>query len=69
MAWTLVHAVVLGWAWQVLPADGVPLHFGPDGTPDRFGDRGDALTGFALAGVSAWLVHVLTTRYRPPQEV
>lgn len=83
LASVLVYAVVVGWAWSALPEGPVPLHFGADGTPDRFGSRDEALVSLgaglggwfwpALGGYLAlmlgWSVHMHTARYRPPEEV
>ncbi|MEE2921760.1 MAG: SdpI family protein [Pseudomonadota bacterium] len=49
LAWSLlVIAAMAGitlYAGGLLPeGDRIPLHFGPDGQPDRFGDRAEALT-------------------------
>jgi hypothetical protein len=49
----LVYPALLGWAWTVLPEGPVPLHFGADGTPDRFGGRNEALLGLAVVGSGA----------------
>lgn len=39
-----VMSAVCLWAMQALPADGpFPLHWGPSGQPDRFGNRSEAL--------------------------
>lgn len=44
---TLMIIIMCGvtlWTIQALPADGqFPLHWGPDGQPDRWGDRSDAV--------------------------
>lgn len=42
-----VMAVIAAGTWSSLPATGdIPLHWGPSGTPDRFGSRAEA--GFVL---------------------
>jgi hypothetical protein len=60
LASVIGFAVVLGYAWIMLPADGVPLHFDASGRADRHGTRQDALlflglVGLALAAVMGWL--------------
>lgn len=51
VASVLVYLVVLGWAVAVLPDGPVPLHFGADGTPDRFGSRTEAVVVLAAVGL------------------
>lgn len=41
------------WAMPQIPEGEIPVHWGLDGTPDRYGDRGDAL--FAL-----WMIPLAT---------
>lgn len=38
----LFHAFLILGAWNVLPAT-IPVHFGLDGQPDRFGDKSEIL--------------------------
>lgn len=49
------------WAWQQLPADAsVPVHWGPDGSPDRYGGKVLGLLGLpAVAGGVALLLAVV----------
>lgn len=49
----LVYLVVLAWGALVLPDGEVPLHFGVDGTPDRFGSRTEALVVLTFVGLGA----------------
>ena len=57
LMWTLALALVAwaAWLWPDVPAR-VPVHFGLDGTPDRWADRsvwswfGLPLVGLAMAG-------------------
>ncbi len=65
LAWSLlVIAAMAGitlYAGGLLPeGDRIPLHFGPDGQPDRFGDRAEALTLlWLLPGIMAGVSLIL----------
>ncbi len=65
LVWSLlVIAAMAGitlYAGGLLPeGDRIPLHFGPDGQPDRFGDRAEALTLlWLLPGIMAGVSLIL----------
>lgn len=66
----LFYLVVLLWAALVLPHGEVPLHFGLDGTPDRFGSRTEALVtltllGLVTGGLMEGLTHLLRSGRMP----
>lgn len=45
----LAALAIVAYTWFNLPEmDRYPLHWGPDGTPDRFGSRGDVLINLAI---------------------
>jgi hypothetical protein len=64
----VVFAAAVGWAATVLPADRVPLHFGPEGV-DRIGSRTEAVVGLGAVGggllVLGALIVGLAPRRRP----
>ena len=43
------------WVWPQLP-DSIPVHWGLDGQPDRFGERGAMLGGLVFLGFTAVVV-------------
>lgn len=65
LLWGLAAALVAGavWAWPLLP-ERIPLHFGADGLPDRWGERSlwgwfvlpaiGVATAALLDGVGRW---------------
>lgn len=62
-----VFVAVWGWAWTVLPEDGVVHHLGPDG-PDAYGSRAGLLVPLALLGMGmvlllSWLPLVVARRF------
>lgn len=63
---TAAFLAVWGWAWMVLPADGVVHHIGLDG-PDRTGTRGGILWLLFLLGPPLmlgirWLIAVVVRK-------
>lgn len=57
---------VSAWTWSALPAGGrVPVHFGLDGQPDRFGGRGEALLTVPLAALLVAGLLALVPRLEP----
>jgi hypothetical protein len=63
-----VYALSVLWSAMQLPASGIPLHFGVDGSADRFGSRAEALTSSIVFGALMFAVTVavvLVSRHAP----
>ena len=63
-----VYALSVLWSATQLPASGVPLHFGADGSADRFGSRAEALTASIVFGAVMLAITaavVLLSRHAP----
>lgn len=59
------------WASLKLPADNIPVHWGIDGTPDRYGGRAEALFGLWVVPISAFfsaLVFALLPALEPMRD-
>ncbi|MDQ3249278.1 MAG: SdpI family protein [Chloroflexota bacterium] len=55
-------AALSAWAWPQLPADAsIPVHWGLDGTPDRYGGKWEGLFGLPLVtlGITLLLTAIL----------
>jgi len=52
------------WAWSALPADGsIPVHWGLDGRPDRYGGKGEALLVTPIMAVVLTAVLAFVPRF------
>lgn len=63
-----VYALSVLWSATQLPASGVPLHFGADGSADRFGSRAEALMSSIVVGalmLAITVAVVLVSRHGP----
>lgn len=55
----IVPLFYLAYIWNILPQDNVPLHFGIDGKPDRYGDRTALIFPVALISIVSMLTYLL----------
>lgn len=63
-----LYAAAVAWALPRLPAEGVPLHFGPRGVADELGSRDQAVVAMVLTGaglLALGTVLVLLARRAP----
>ena len=58
IAVTLMAGINL-WLGAKLPADNIPVHWGIDGQPDRFGDRAEALAALWIIPAAAALTAIV----------
>jgi uncharacterized membrane protein len=56
------------WAWERVPAEGLPVHFGLDGKPDRFGTRWEALLTMPAIAALAGLIFAAVPSIVPRRE-
>ncbi len=55
-----------GWAWTQVPADAqIPVHWGVEGTPDRYGGKGEALLLIPLVTLGIAALFAVIPRIEP----
>src|SRR4051794_7097268 len=61
--------VLTAWAWSVLPSDGsIPVHWGLDGRPDRYGGKGEALLVTPIMAIVLTIVLAVVPRIEPRKQ-
>jgi uncharacterized membrane protein len=54
------------WAWQQIPdTQQIPVHYGLDGTPDRYGGKAEALLGMPLVAAALTALFAIIPRIEP----
>ena len=62
----LAMLALAAWAWPQIPADArIPIHWGPSGEPDGYGDKWLGLLGLPLVGVALLALLALLPRIEP----
>jgi uncharacterized membrane protein len=67
-------AIILGmfalsaWTWFHVPEQPIPVHFGPDGRPDRYGSKFEGLLLLPLVAIACNLLLTFLPRIEPRSE-